>query len=294
MAFDPNFVSSGEVYFAYTRSGTSVLVRWVSGDNGRTFAPDTPLVVLAMRHPFANHNAGDIMFGSDRLLYYSMGDGGGNDDPEDNGQDPNVLLGKILRIDVNAAPPVGEAYAIPASNPNSANPHCDGGTGAAPCPEIFAFGLRNPWRMNFDPAPGGVLYVGDVGEARREEIDIIVSDGNYGWNCFEGDLTFDNVGACIGDTFIEPEVVHNRTDAQAITGGAVYRGSAIPGLVGFYVYGDFLTQLFFAFDVRVPDAPVQRLTLPLTSVSAFGQGRDGEIYVLSFGSPSIQKIVPAP
>src|SRR2546426_6855881 len=147
--------------------------------------------------------------------------------------------------------------------------------------------------MNFDPATG-VLYAGDVGQNQREEIDVIVTGANYGWHCMEGDLTHPtNFTPCNFASFTPPEVVHGRNDARAITGGAVYRGSAVPGLVGFYVYGDFETGLFFAFDVTMSNAAVQRLALPTTNVSAFGQGRDGEIYVVGFGAPSIQRIVPS-
>jgi glucose/arabinose dehydrogenase len=291
MAIDPNFASSDEVYFTYTDEGTnnSVLARWVSDDSGLTFTPDSPSLVLAIAHPLANHNGGDIMFGPDGFLYYSMGDGGGADDPDNNGQNPRTLLGKILRLDVNGGTP----YAIPPGNPNASNPNCTGGSGSLPCPEIYALGMRNPWRMNFDPS-GGKLYVGDVGQGAREEIDILTTPGaNYGWDCLEGDLAHTTSATCNFGTFTAPEVVHGRTEARAITGGAVYRGSAVASLRGFYVYGDFLTGLFFAFDVSVPDAPVQRLALPVTSVSAFGQGRDGEVYVVSFGSPSIQRFVPS-
>ena len=294
MAFDPNFATSREIYLTYTdeTAQDSVLARWVAGTNeGLTFVPDVAPIVLSIDHPLENHNGGDLAFGPDDFLYYSMGDGGGGDDPVDNGQNTATLLGKILRLDVNAVPPPGEAYAIPATNPFAGNLHCDGGSGTSPCPEIFAFGLRNPWRMNFDPF-NGRLYAGDVGQGAQEEIDLIVLGGNYGWDCLEGTALHSTSAICNFASFVAPEVVHGRSEAQAITGGAVYRGSAIPGLRGFYVYGDFGSRLFFAFDTAVADAPVQPLTLPLTQVSAFGQGRDGEIYVVGFGSPSIQRIVP--
>jgi glucose/arabinose dehydrogenase len=288
MAFDPGFASSGEIYLTYTDEGAddSVLARWVSSDDGLMFEPDGSPVVLSIPHPAGNHNGGDIMFGRDGFLYYSMGDGGGSDDPDDNGQDPNALLGKILRIDVNSTAP----YAIPSGNPFAGNPRCGTGVGTSPCPEIYALGFRNPWRMNFDPANVS-LYVGDVGQGAQEEIDLVVIGGNYGWDCFEGTAPHSTNAPC-NATFVAPEVVHGRSDARAITGGAVYRGSSISGLRGFYIYGDFLTRLFFAFDTSVADAPAVRLSLPPTSVSAFGQGRDGEVYVVGFDTPSIQKIVP--
>ncbi|HKA16222.1 MAG TPA: PQQ-dependent sugar dehydrogenase [Myxococcota bacterium] len=295
LAFDPNFATSGEAYLTYTRSGTSILARWVSRDSGVTLTPDSAPVVLAFRHPFANHNGGDIVFGPDRFLYYSMGDGGGGDDPEDNGQNRNVLLGKMMRIDVNSAQG-SDTYAVPADNPFAAgNAHCNNQTAPAthPCPEIWAYGLRNPWRMNFDPATGK-LYVADVGQGAQDEIDIIVKGGNYGWDCVEGELDHSSLSTaqCSGVPFVPPEIVHGRSEANALIGGAVYRGTAIASLRGFYVYGDFVTQLFFTFDTAVANAPPQRLGLPPTPVTAFGQGRDGEIYVVGFGSPSIQKIVP--
>ena len=298
MAFDPNFDSSGEVYFVYTDEDTDevVLERWESSDDGLTFTPVE--IVLAIPHPQGNHNGGDIMFGVDGFLYYSMGDGGGADDPNDNGQETGTLLGKILRIDVNSAPPVGEAYAIPGSNPFAAQPHCDAlvddaTPSATPCPEIFAWGFRNPWRMNFDPF-NAKLYAGDVGQAQQEEIDVVVANGNYGWDCLEGESNHSalSTATCNFASMVPPEVVHGRSEAQAITGGAVYRGASIPGLVGFYVYGDFQTGRFFAFDTGTPDAPAQALAVPVTPVSSFAQGRDGELYVVSFGTPSIQKIVP--
>jgi glucose/arabinose dehydrogenase len=293
MAFDPGFATSHEVYFAYTDDGAGAvrLARWVSSDNGLTFAPDTNPIVLSIPHPLGNHNGSDIMFGTDGFLYYSMGDGGGSDDPDDNGQNRNALLGKILRIDVNGSPPIGKTYAIPSTNPFAINPQCNTGSGKGPCPEIFAYGFRNPWRMNFDPATQR-LYAGDVGQNAQEEIDLVTLGGNYGWDCLEGELAHPTNASC-GGPFVAPEAVHGRTDAKAITGGAVYRGASIPALNGFYVYGDFETGLFFAFDTSVPDAAVQRLSLPNTNVSAFGQGRDGEIYVVSFGTPSLSKVVPS-
>ncbi len=163
-----------------------------------------------------------------------------------------------------------------------------GGTGNE-CPEIFASGFRNPWRMNFDPL-NGRLYVGDVGQGAQEEIDLVTRGANYGWDCFEGELTHPTTADCSA-TFTAPEVVHGRSDAIAIAGGAVYRGTAIPFLNGFYVYGDTFTEKFFTFDTASSSAPSQQITSLNASVVAFGQGRDGEIYAVTFGSPSIRKIV---
>ena len=293
MAFDPGFGGSGEIYLAYTdTSSRLVLARWVSSNNGSTFTPDA--VLLAIPHTLStNHNGSDIAFGPDGFLYYSTGDGGGTGDPDGNAQNRNVLLGKILRLDVNSAPPSGKTYKIPASNPFAANAQCNAGPGSAPCPEIYAFGFRNPWRMNFDPT-GGKLYVGDVGQDAQEEIDLVKNGGNFGWNCFEGELPYNNVPPCDTETFVAPEVVYNDdpSDSDAVTGGAVYRGNAIPGIKGFYIYTDFYHGPFFAFDVSVDNAPAQATSASEMHISAFGQGRDGEVYPVDYDG-TIWKIVPS-
>ena len=299
MAFDPFFDDSGEIYLAYTDASSSgdgdlVLQRWVSGNDGLTFTAST--VLLRIPHPVdSNHNGSDLAFGpTDDFLYYSMGDGGGSGDPNRNAQNRNVLLGKILRIDVNATPPAGKTYAIPGGNPFAGNAQCDDGSGTAACPEIFAFGFRNPWRMNFDPV-GARLYVGDVGQGAQEEIDRVTNGGNFGWDCFEGELPFQNVAACNSETFVEPEAVYNAgsSGGNAVTGGAVYRGTAIPGLRGFYIFTDFFRGPFFAFDVGIADGPVSPLSASEEHISAFGQGRDGEVYAVDLDG-QIRKIVPSP
>jgi glucose/arabinose dehydrogenase len=297
MAFAPDFTTSGEIYLAYTDSSNRlVLSRWVSGNGGSTFIPNSANpVVLAIPHtPSTNHNGSDIAFGSDGFLYYSTGDGGGSDDPEDNAQNRNKLLGKILRIDVNSVPPTGKTYAIPTTNPFHSNPQCNTGPGTTSCPEIYAYGFRNPWRMNFDSGPGGngKLYVGDVGQGAQEEIDIVTNGGNFGWDCLEGEVTHDTRPSCIGP-FVPPEVVYDDTAGQdSVTGGAVYRGS-IPGLVGMYIYTDFYHGPFFGFDTRVDNAPAQALSITEDHISAFGHGRDGEIYPVDYDG-QIWKIVPSP
>jgi glucose/arabinose dehydrogenase len=294
LAFDPDFNNGGELYIAYTDNGLhqEILARYTSADVDGPFVPASQSIVLAIPHPESFHNGGDIMFGADDFLYYSLGDGGDSF----NGQREMALLGKVLRIDVLGPPASGEKYAIPNSNPFQtvpSRPFCDSGVSPAdpmqPCPEVYAFGFRNPWRMHFDPETDQ-LWLGDVGEERREEIDLVVSGGNYGWPCVEGDL--DGPASCVAFNNIPPEAVHDRDDAHAITGGAVYRGSAIPGLQGFYVYGDFITGKFFAFHIDdMVSAPTRLGSLANKSVAAFGQGRDGEIYVVTFDTPSIYKIV---
>jgi glucose/arabinose dehydrogenase len=298
LAFDSDFASTGEIYIAYTdeNDDDSILARYDSGDNGLTFEFDE--ILLAIAHPNGNHNGGDLALGPDGYLYYSMGDGGGVSNNPPFTQNPDKLLGSVMRLDVNGTPPMGKTYAIPDDNPFEANPQCDTdglSPASMPCPEIFALGFRNPWRMSFDPDTD-LLWLGDVGENTQEEIDQVVNGGNYGWSCIEG--THELVGpgnpACDFASFEDPEVVHNRSQAAAITGGVVYRGTDIPELVGWYVYGDFVEQNFFAFDADTPGADAVQLDLPPHNVSAFGQARSGKIYAVVFGNPSILEIVAAP
>ena len=284
LAFSPSFASDGVVYLSYTEltpgGSDSVVARFVSGDGGLSFAPAPGNAdVIRFDSQESNHNGGDLAFGPDGFLYVATGDGGGAGDPDpEDGQNLATLLGKILRIDVSATP-----YAIPLDNPFA---------GTANRGEIWAYGLRNPWRMSFDPQTGE-LWLGDVGQATEEEIDRIVKGGNYGWDCREGEQSFDPDPNCT-PPFVEPEVVHGRSEARSITGGYVYRGSALPSLANTYVYGDFVTGRVFAYRFQASPPRVDELTPPAgLNVSSFGQGRDGEIYLLDHGgSPSIYRLAP--
>jgi glucose/arabinose dehydrogenase len=284
MAFDPSFAANGEVFFSYTESSAtnfdSVVARFASADGGLTFAPVAGNPdVIRFDGEQDNHNGGDIAFGPDGFLYYATGDGGGAGDPDpEDGQNLSTLLGKILRLDVSVAP-----YANPLDNPF---------VGSAGRDEIWAYGLRNPWRMSFD-SQTGELWVGDVGQSSREEIDRIVKGGNYGWDCREGDQPFDPDPNC-SPPFVEPEVVHDRSEAQAITGGYVYRGNALPSLANSYVYGDFVTGRVFAYRFQASPPRVDELSPPAgLDISSFAQARDGEIYLLDYaGAPSIYLLAP--
>jgi len=282
MAFSPSFAADGEVFFAYTElSATnvdSVIARFESADGGLTFAPVAGNPdVIRFDSEQSNHNGGDLAFGPDGFLYYATGDGGGSGDPDpEDGQNLSTLLGKILRIDVSVAP-----YQVPADNPF---------VGSAGLDEIWAYGLRNPWRMSFDLMTGE-LWLGDVGQSSREEIDRIVKGGNYGWDCREGDISFDPDANCT-PPFVEPEVVHDRSAARSITGGYVYRGSAIPALANSYVYGDFITGRVFAYYFLANPTRVDELSPPAgLGISSFGQARDGEIYLLDYGG-TIYRLAP--
>jgi glucose/arabinose dehydrogenase len=291
-AFHPDFPLTPEVFVSYTRTGAplvSYVSRFFSTDNGQTLLAGSEEVILTLLQPRTNHNGGDITFGPDGLLYISFGDGGGSGDPDGNGQDNTNLHGTIVRIDVDAGAP----YAIPATNPNAANATCPQGYGSAPCAEIFAWGLRNPWRISFDNVTGK-LWAGDVGQGAWEEIDVIDIDGNYGWNVREGAHCFEPATGC-ATTFVDPITEYGRGDGVSVTGGYVYRGSDVPELVGWYVFGDFGSGNLFAIpeDSAMGVTPEILLDTNLGIVT-FGQDNAGELYLMDFGVGTIHKVESAP
>ncbi len=292
IAFHPNFPVTPEVYVSYTRSGApleSHVSRFTSTDGGQTLLAGSEEVIFTVLQPENNHNGGDIAFGPDGYLYASFGDGGGANDPLEYGQNDTNLHGTIVRIDVDGAAP----YEIPADNPNEGNAFCTQGFGGAPCPEIFAWGLRNPWRMSFDRSTGS-LWTGDVGQGAWEEIDVIVNNGNYGWNDREGAHCFDPPSGC-ADTFIEPVAEYGRSLGASVTGGYVYRGAAIADLVGWYVYGDFVTGRIFATPQdAMPTVTSEELLDTSNSIVAFSEDVSGELYFLDYNSGTIHRVEDAP
>jgi glucose/arabinose dehydrogenase len=239
--------------------------------------------ILVIGQPFSNHNGGQVAFGPDGYLYIGMGDGGGGGDPQGNAQNLAVLLGKMLRIDVNGRDP-GLEYAVPADNPGWAAPSARR--------EIWAYGLRNPWRFSFDPADG-TLYAGDVGQNAREEIDIIKKGLNYGWNLVEGDSCFPSGASCNPGLYEPPIVVHSHASGWfSITGGMVYRGSAVPAMCGAYVYADyiggFVRALRYSASAGVTE---QRDLLTQTGISSFGYDEGYEVYAVGHGSGVLLKLV---
>jgi len=292
MAFHPQFATNGFVYFYYTAPHPtqpppdgvvfqSALVRLTSNDGGLTLDPASEKRILTVDQPYSNHNGGTIAFGNDGFLYWGLGDGGSGGDPQGHAQNERSLLGKMLRIDVDG----GDPYAIPPSNPFA--------NGAEGAPEIYALGLRNPYRFRFDPVTG-VLWAGDVGQGEREEIDRITLGGNYGWNLREGKICYGKP-AC-DNPFLDPVVDHPRTEASSITGGVVYRGAAVPLLAGKYVYGDFAQGTFFAIPIDDPAPVPTRLDIGLerTNPSAFAIDADGEIVFLEYGGEVIRIVAGAP
>ena len=292
MAFHPQFSTNGEVYLSYTGPGTplvSHIARVISLDDGLTVAIGSEAILLSVAQPFSNHNGGWIAFGSDSYLYIGLGDGGSGGDPGGNGQDTTTLLGAMLRIDVdNNDLPRGTSYAIPPDNPFGASLDCTTG-----CPEIFAWGFRNPWRWSFDNLTAA-LWVGDVGQGAREEIDLVAVGDNCGWNIMEGTACFPPGSLCSSVGLTLPVVDYGRSEGNSVTGGYVYRGSTLPALVGAYIYGDFGSGNIWQLAPDGQGGHVNTLLLNSgLSISDFGQGRDGEIYVVSYGDGRIYSLTLA-
>jgi uncharacterized repeat protein (TIGR03806 family) len=262
----------------------SVVARFTANPGGLTLDPGTRADIIRANQPFTNHNGGQIAFGPDGYLYFGLGDGGSGGDPGNHGQDTTDFLGDMLRIDVNGTAP----YTIPSSNPFFTTPDakCPADhTGTANCPEIYASGLRNPWRWSFDRATGD-LWLGDVGQGAREEIDRIQSGGNYGWNCREGLIAYTNPGPSCGTAAGLTNPVHDydRNLGASVTGGYVYRGSALPALVGRYVFGDFITgRIWRLNDNGSGGFTAEQLLDTNHSISSFGEDNAGELYVVNYG-----------
>jgi glucose/arabinose dehydrogenase len=288
MAFHPNYPLTPEVIVSYTRTGsplTSYISKFTSTDNGQTLNGGTEEVLFTVLQDQSNHNGGNIAYGPDGNIYVAFGDGGGAGDPNENAQNTSNLKGTIVRITVNA----GTGFSIPSDNPFAANAICTQGTGAAACPEIFAWGLRNPWRFSFDSVTGK-LWAGDVGQGAFEEIDLIELGNNYGWNDREGAHCFDPMTGC-ANTFAEPITEYGRTLGGSITGGYVYRGSTLTDLVGWYVFGDFSSGRLFAIREDSSTGTVlDELDQTGLQIVSFGQGNDGELYILNFAGTIHQLI----
>lgn len=273
LAFHPQFKTNRKVYVFYSAAGgkrRNVLSCFEADENGQSFKPDSEKEILSVEQPWSNHNGGMIEFGPDGYLYIGLGDGGAAADPYNNAQDKSTFLGKILRIDVDRAGE-GLAYAIPPDNPFVGEKNVQG--------EIWAYGLRNPWRFSFDRKTG-LLWAGDVGQDRWEEIDLIKKGGNYGWSEWEGFHLFKEVGR--RGPFEKPVVEHGHGEARCITGGYVYRGKRNPSLVGMYIYGDFLTGLVWGFRYDGKRVMEHRYLTRVPGPASFGEDRDGELYVTSF------------
>jgi len=284
LAFHPDYRNNGYFYVNYTRrpDGATVVARYRRGLS-RNSASQEERVLLVVPQPYANHNGGMIAFGLDGYLYIALGDGGSGGDPGNRAQNPEELLGKILRIDVGH----GDPYSIPSDNPFATN----GGR-----PEIYALGFRNPWRFSFD-LKTGELWTADVGQNKWEEIDLVVRGGNYGWRLTEGEHCFSPAVLCDTTDVISPvaEYVHE-SGRCSIIGGYVYRGRDLAGFVGRYLYGDYCSGEIFALpNIHVGDTIRHPRAILKTAIriSSFGQDEKGELYVLDHGG-GIYRMIQTP
>jgi glucose/arabinose dehydrogenase len=274
LAFHPDFASYGRLFVNYTDLSGDTVVSEFGGDAERA-DPASERVLLTIDQPFANHNGGDVAFGPDGYLYIATGDGGSGGDPMGNGQSLDTLLGKMLRIDVDGSEP----YEAPADNPFV-------GRGEAQ-PEIWAYGLRNPWRFSFDRATSD-MFIGDVGQGSWEEIDHEpAGEGgrNYGWNIMEGPECF-RQASCDQQGLVLPVTAYGRDEGTTVTGGYVYRGAAQPALAGIYFFADFGSGRIWGFaaaDAGSGSVEVTELLQTDLSIASFGEDEAGELYAVDLG-----------
>jgi glucose/arabinose dehydrogenase len=277
LAFHPGYATNRAFYVYYSADNPrrSVVARYLADPaNPNRALPESEAVILEVDQPFSNHNGGQVLFGPDGYLYVGLGDGGAANDPLRNGQNRATLLGSILRIDVDR-PAGGRAYGIPPDNPFAGN--TEGFR-----EEIFAYGLRNPWRFSFDSATG-LLWTGDVGQNSYEEVDLVENGGNYGWNVMEGRHCFSPASGCRTEGLVLPVAEYGRGDGGSITGGYVYRGTAVPDLAGNYIFADFSSGRIWALEVngRQVGDRVELLNSSL-NISAFGVDREQNLYLCAF------------
>jgi glucose/arabinose dehydrogenase len=277
LAFNPDYASNGRFYVDYTDlDGNSVISEFTRATDG-TVDPSSERVILHVDQPYANHNGGMLAFGTDGYLYIGFGDGGSEGDPQGRGQSLTTDLGKILRIDVG--PSALGTYGIPANNPFT------GAAANGQLPEIWDWGLRNPWRFSFD-SQTGALFIGDVGQNQTEEIDVEqagLGGRNYGWNIMEGDHCY-NASTCDQTGLTLPVATYSHAQGCAVIGGYVYRGARYPALAGSFLYTDDCSGNLWSFDAAAANAgqpvtPAVVGKLPF-SPSSFGEDEAGELYVV--------------
>lgn len=285
LAFPPGFSSKRYFYVNYTRTpdGATVVSRFSVSANPDLADVTSEEVILVVSQPFANHNGGQLAFGPDGLLYVGLGDGGSGGDPLGNGQNKGTLLGKLLRLDVEAgvAP-----YRIPLGNPFVADPTARG--------EIWALGLRNPWRFSFDRV-GGDLYVADVGQSAWEEIDFqaagTAGGANYGWNLLEGPACYSPAVGCVAPPLYSAPVAYYGHDfGCSVTGGYVYRGPGNPGMQGIYFYGDFCSGRVWGLRRIGIGWQAELLQQTALAISSFGEDEAGRLYVADYTTGTIYRI----
>ena len=285
VAFHPGYAQNGLFYVNYTDlRGDTVVARYsVSPFDPNRANPSSAVPVLMIQQPFANHNGGQLQFGPDSYLYIGMGDGGSGGDPGNRAQNLGDLLGKMLRLDVNSASP----YAIPPSNPFVGE--------AGVRPEIWAYGLRNPWRFSFDRVTGD-LWIADVGQGMWEEVDFqpVTSIGgeNYGWRRMEGTHCFNPSSNCNPGNLVLPVIEYDHSVGCSVTGGYVYRGARSPRLGGQYIYGDFCSGRIFGATRSASGAVTTQQLIDVSfNISTFGEDVTGEVYVGDYSNGILYRLV---
>lgn len=276
-AFHPDYATNGWFYVYYSAGSPSrtVVSRFAVSANPNVANAGSEQVLLEKPQPFSNHNAGCLQFGPDGKLYIASGDGGAGNDPFENAQSLETLLGKILRLNDDGS--------VPPDNPFTGTAGARG--------EIWAYGLRNPWRMSFDAS--GRLWVGDVGQLSREEVDIVERGGNYGWRLYEGNRENLNPAAVPASAFAAPVIDYDRTQGASVTGGYVYRGAAVPNLAGAYVYADFASGNVWGLVYDGVQAVANTRLASAPGPASFGEDAAGELYICCFDG-RIYRFVPAP
>ena len=288
LAFHPGFAQNGRFYVNYTdRNGHTRISEFRAAPGAETVDRSTERQLLFVSQPFPNHNGGALTFGNDGMLYIALGDGGSGGDPFGNGQSLLTHLGKILRIDVDR----GSPFAVPPDNPFLGN--------SAAIPAIWAYGLRNPWRIAFDRATGD-LYIADVGQNALEEVNVGLAarrgGENYGWNIMEGDRCFRPATNCPTAGLTPPVLTYGHGEGCSITGGVVYRGCRMPGYHGTYFYGDFCTGMIRSFRLANGQPTDQRdwtaaLGRDVHLISSFGVDADGEVLIVDHDG-ELYRVVP--
>lgn len=285
LAFHPDYESNGRFFIHYSdlpRGNTVIAEYAVSAENPNLANPEPQQIILQQEQPYPNHNGGEIAFGPDGFLYIGLGDGGSAGDPENRAQNPSTLLGKILRIDVDAGAP----YAVPLDNPFVGD--------SAFAPEIWAWGLRNPWRFSFDRETGD-LYIADVGQNQWEEVNFQPASStggeNYGWRPYEASQVYS--GEPLADA-VAPFAEYSHALGCSITGGYVYRGEALPELDGIYLFADYCSGNVWSSYQDASGVWQTNLFLQTgRTISSFGEDETGELYVTDHGSGDILRLVAA-
>lgn len=290
LAFHPLYAQNRRFFVNYTRNIggqlQTVIAEFLASATNRDFAdPTTENILFTLDQPFSNHNGGGLAFGKEGFLYIGLGDGGSAGDPQCNGQNISVLLGKLLRIDVDSPPAAGLNYALPPDNPFV------GQTGRD---EIWLYGLRNPFRFSFDTANGN-LWIGDVGQDSFEEVDMLTPQqggSNMGWNLREGTHPFSMACSQIGSTLTDPIFDYDHTQGdQTVIGGHVYHGGKMPALVGTYVFGDFISGRLWSLTKNGQSWTRTNLfTTAGADLAAIGEDQAGELYLARYSSGVVARV----